>query len=44
MKDVLIVVGALLAFCLLTFGAAWLTAVWMGRTPVRWRSRGRGRR
>ena len=29
-----IVVGALLAFCLLTFGAAWLVAVWIGEIPL----------
>lgn len=44
MTEVLILVGALLGFCLLAFGAAWLMAAWMGGTAVRWRRKGRGRR
>ncbi len=44
MTDVLIVIGALLAFCLLSFGAAWLVAVWMGGAPVGWRRKRRDRR
>lgn len=33
MTEILIVVGALLAFCLLAFSAAWLMAAWMGGPP-----------
>ena len=40
MTEVLIVLGALLGFCLLTFGAAWVMAAWMGGPP---RFRGRKR-
>lgn len=29
--------AALIAFCLLTFGAAWLMATWMRTPPSRWR-------
>ena len=44
MTEVLIVIGALLCFCLLTFGAAWLMAAWLGGTPLWWRRKKRGRR
>ncbi|WP_279638255.1 hypothetical protein [Nocardioides seonyuensis] len=37
MTEVLIVIGALLVFCILTFGAAWLMAGWVGETPLWWR-------
>lgn len=44
MTEILIVVGALLGFCLLAFGAAWLMVAWMGG-PQRFRGRKRpGRR
>lgn len=44
MTEVLIILGALLGFCLLAFGAAWLMAAWMGG-PSRVRRRKRpGRR
>lgn len=29
MNEIAIIIGALAAFCLLTFGAAWLIALWM---------------
>lgn len=44
MTEVLIVVGALVGFCLLAFGAAWLTAAWMGGIPAGWRRKRRGHR
>ena len=44
MTEVLIIIGALLGFCLLTFGAAWLMAAWMGGPPSFWRRKRPGRR
>lgn len=44
MTQVLILIGALLVFCLLSFGSAWLVAAWMGGTPVGWRRKRRDRR
>ena len=44
MIEVLIVIGALLGFCLLAFGAAWLMAAWLDGTPPRRRRKRPGRR
>ena len=44
MTEVLIILGALLGFCLLTFGAAWLMAAWMGGRRSFWRRKRPGRR
>ena len=33
MTEGLVAVGALIVFCLLTFGAAGLVAAWMGSSP-----------
>lgn len=43
MTEVLIAVGALLAFSLLAFGAACLMAAWMGDVPIGIRRRRRDR-
>lgn len=37
MTEIAIVIGAVAAFCLLTFGAAWLIALWMSAPPGSWR-------
>ena len=37
MTEIAITIGALAAFCLLTFGAAGLIAIWMGAPPGWWR-------
>ena len=44
MTEVLIVLAALLGFCLLAFGGAWLMAAWMGGPPRSWRRKRPGRR
>lgn len=44
MTEVLMVVGALLGFCVLTFGAALVMAAWLGGSPRGPRGRGRGQR
>lgn len=43
MIEVVIVIGALLGFCVLTFGAAWLTAAWVVEAPARRRRKRRDR-
>ena len=37
MTEIAIIIGAVAAFCLLTFGAAWLIALWMSAPPKSWR-------
>lgn len=44
MTEGAIAICALIAFCLLTFGAAWLMATWMSAAPGSWRTNRQGSR
>ncbi len=44
MTEAAIAFGALIVFCLLTFGAAWVMATWMGAPPGSWRTTRQGNR